>query len=83
MSTNCELVVVKICKKCTHVHTHSVCVEACEKQLPPPLREHRKPETIQRIHKAFSSKLFLPKQLPQRWPSNRLDPQHIRQAGYL
>lgn len=54
----------------THAHTHnrvhkcaySVCVGACEKRLPPPLREHRKLETIQRLHAGFSSKLFPPQQ---------------------
>lgn len=39
-------------------HMYSVCAGACEKQLPPPLREHRKLETIQRLHAGFSSKLF-------------------------
>lgn len=45
-----------------HNHTYSVCVGACEKRLPPPLREHRKLETIQRLHAGFSSKLFPPQQ---------------------
>ncbi len=45
-----------------HKHAYSVCVGACEKQLPPPLREHRKLETIQRLHAGFSSKLFSPQQ---------------------
>lgn len=57
--------------KKTHMHTRiqwstqahmRVCVGACEKRLPPPLREHRKLETIQRLHAGFSSKLFPPQQ---------------------
>lgn len=45
-----------------HNHSYSVWVGACEKWLPPPLREHRKLETIQRLHAGFSSKLFPPQQ---------------------
>lgn len=46
-----------------------MCVGACEKRRPPPLREHRKLETIQRLHAGFSSKLFPPQQ-----PASRAGP---------
>lgn len=74
--------------KKTHVHTWRSCAHqragACEKQLPPPLREHRKLETIQRLHAGFSSKLVPSAAACLRaGPATRLDPQHIRQAGYL
>lgn len=74
--------------KKTHVHTWRSCAHeragACEKQLPPPLREHRKLETIQRLHAGFSSKLVPSAAACLRAGlATRLDPQHIRQAGYL
>lgn len=60
-----------------HNHTYSVCVGACEKRLPPPLREHRKLETIQRLHAGFSSKLFPPQQ-----PASEQAQHPIRPTAY-
>lgn len=71
-------------RSCIHIqsstqpHIESVCVGACEKRLPPPLREHRKLETIPRLHAGFSSKLFSPQQPASEQPSTRLHSQHIR-----
>lgn len=85
---DCTKKKTRVWVKKTHVHTwrsraHQ-CAGACEKQLPPPLREHRKLETMQRLHAGFSSKLVLSAAACLRaGPATRLDPQHIRQAGYL
>lgn len=55
-------------RTCINAHGCSVLVGACEMRRPPPLRENRKLETIQRLHAGFSSKLF-----PQSGPSTRSD----------
>lgn len=92
-SAQCENHFVEPQKNCTHTHneedtytnicngvhkyTCSVCVGACEKQLPPPLREHRKLKTIQRLHAGFSSKLFPPQQ-----PASKQAQHPIRSTTY-